>query len=48
MRTNKENGVADEAIVNEWVVSIAPGDFEVVKSDGVVHCSVLNIAALLP
>ena len=31
MRTNKENGVADEAIVNEWVVSIAPGDFEVVK-----------------
>ena len=31
MRTNEENGVADEAIVIEWAVSSASCDFEVMK-----------------
>jgi len=37
MCRNKENDIASEAIVPEWVAS---RDFEVVKSNVVMHCSV--------
>ena len=40
MRTIFENGIANEAIVLQWLVRTTSGDFKVVKSDGLVHCSV--------
>ena len=40
MRTNEENGVADEAIVIEWVVQAPREISKLSKSDGVMNCSV--------
>ena len=41
MHTNEENGVADEAIVIEWVVSSASWDFKVVKKRW--GCALLSV-----
>ena len=46
MCTSEENGVANEAIVVQWLVQTTSWDFKVVKSDGLVHCSVKNAAVL--
>ena len=47
MRTREEkNGVVKEAIVLQWAIRIASFDFKPGKSDGLVHCSVKNAAAL--
>ena len=40
----RENGVPNKATVLEWEVIADKRDFEVVKNDGTLHCSVENAA----